>query len=196
VKSSQDTLPFHPYYTMKDAFAIVVFLMFFAFVFFAPNYLGHADNYEEANPLVTPAHIVPEWYYLPFYAILRAVPDKLGGVIAMFASILILFALPWLDTSQGALGQLTVRCSRASSGSSRGLRGAWLSRREAGGRALCDRLTDPDHLLLRALPGDPAAARIARESEAAAVVDLGRCACQETTCHGCCACRVIWEITS
>jgi ubiquinol-cytochrome c reductase cytochrome b/c1 subunit len=101
VKSSQDTLPFHPYYTMKDAFAIVVFFMFFAFwIFFAPNYLGHAINYEEANPLVTPAHIVPEWYYLPFYAILRAVPDKLGGVIAMFASILILFALPWLDTSK------------------------------------------------------------------------------------------------
>jgi len=101
VKSSQDTLPFHPYYTMKDAFAIVVFFMFFAlWIFFAPNYLGHAINYEEANPLVTPAHIVPEWYYLPFYAILRAVPDKLGGVIAMFASILILFALPWLDTSK------------------------------------------------------------------------------------------------
>jgi ubiquinol-cytochrome c reductase cytochrome b/c1 subunit len=101
VKSSQDTLPFHPYYTMKDAFAIVVFLMFYAaWVFFAPNYLGHAINYQEANPLVTPAHIVPEWYYLPFYAILRAVPDKLGGVIAMFGSILILFALPWLDTSK------------------------------------------------------------------------------------------------
>ncbi len=101
VKGSQDTLPFHPYYTMKDAFAIVVFFMFFAFwIFFAPNYLGHAINYEQANPLVTPAHIVPEWYYLPFYAILRAVPDKLGGVIAMFASILILFALPWLDTSK------------------------------------------------------------------------------------------------
>ena len=101
VKSSQDTLPFHPYYTMKDAFAIVVFFMFFAlWLFFAPNYLGHAINYQQANPLVTPAHIVPEWYYLPFYAILRAVPDKLGGVIAMFASILILFALPWLDTSK------------------------------------------------------------------------------------------------
>ena len=101
VKSSQDTLPFHPYYTMKDAFAIVVFLMFYAlWVFFSPNFLGHAINYQEANPLVTPAHIVPEWYYLPFYAILRAIPDKLGGVIAMFASILILFALPWLDTSR------------------------------------------------------------------------------------------------
>ena len=101
VKSGQDTLPFHPYYTMKDAFAIVVFLIFFAaWVFFSPNYLGHAINYQEANPLVTPSHIVPEWYYLPFYAILRAIPDKLGGVMAMFGSILILFVLPWLDTSR------------------------------------------------------------------------------------------------
>jgi quinol-cytochrome oxidoreductase complex cytochrome b subunit len=65
-----------------------------------PNYLGHADNYIEANPLVTPAHIVPEWYFLPFYAILRAVPDKLGGVILMFGSIAVLFVLPWLDTSK------------------------------------------------------------------------------------------------
>ena len=101
VKAGQDTVPFHPYYTMKDAFAIVVFFMLFAaFLFFAPNYLGHAVNYQEANPLVTPAQIVPEWYYLPFYAILRAIPDKLGGVIAMFGSILILFVLPWLDTSR------------------------------------------------------------------------------------------------
>jgi ubiquinol-cytochrome c reductase cytochrome b/c1 subunit len=101
VKSGQDTVPFHPYYTMKDSFAIVVFLIVFAlFLFFSPNYLGHAINYEPANPLSTPAHIVPEWYYLPFYAILRAIPDKLGGVIAMFGSILILFVLPWLDTSK------------------------------------------------------------------------------------------------
>ncbi len=101
VKSGQDTVPFHPYYTLKDGFAIVVFLLFFAFwVFFRPDYLGHAINYEPANPLVTPAHIVPEWYYLPFYAILRSIPSKLGGVIAMFGSILILFVLPWLDTSR------------------------------------------------------------------------------------------------
>jgi ubiquinol-cytochrome c reductase cytochrome b subunit len=101
VRNGQDTIPFHPYYTMKDAFAAVVFLMVLAaFVFFAPNYLGHAVNYQEADPLLTPAHIVPEWYYLPFYAILRAIPDKLGGVIAMFGSILILFLLPWLDTSR------------------------------------------------------------------------------------------------
>ena len=104
----KDTVPFHPYYTVKDGFAIIVFLMIFAgFVFFAPNVLGHADNYIEGNPLKTPAHIVPEWYLLPFYAILRAITfdvgpidAKLGGVIAMFAAIAILFVLPWLDTSK------------------------------------------------------------------------------------------------
>jgi ubiquinol-cytochrome c reductase cytochrome b subunit len=78
-----------------------VFLIVYAgFAFFAPDYMGHPDNYIPANPLVTPAHIVPEWYFLPFYAILRAVPDKLGGVIAMFGAIAVLFILPWLDTSR------------------------------------------------------------------------------------------------
>ena len=75
-------------------------IIFSGFIFFAPNILGHSDNYIEANPLVTPAHIVPEWYLLPFYAILRSVPDKLMGVIAMLSAILILAALPWLDTSK------------------------------------------------------------------------------------------------
>jgi ubiquinol-cytochrome c reductase cytochrome b/c1 subunit len=101
VKSGQDLVPFHPYYTMKDLFGVVAFLIFFAlFLFFAPNYLGHAINYQPANPLSTPSHIVPEWYYLPFYAILRAIPNKLLGVCALFGSILILFVLPWLDTSK------------------------------------------------------------------------------------------------
>ncbi len=100
-KPSNDTVPFHPYIVIKDAFALLLFLLVFAFfVFYTPNILGHADNYIEANPLVTPAHIVPEWYLLPFYAILRSVPDKLMGVIAMFSAILILAALPWLDTSK------------------------------------------------------------------------------------------------
>ena len=100
VKGPQDTLPFHPYYTIKDSVGICVYLIVFAvLVFFAPNFLGHADNYIPANPLVTPAHIVPEWYFLPFYAILRSVPDKLGGVLLMFGSIFVLFVLPWLDTS-------------------------------------------------------------------------------------------------
>ncbi len=100
-KSKHDTLPFTPYATVKDGFAMSVFLILFAvFVFYMPNALGHADNYIEANPLVTPAHIVPEWYFLPFYAILRAVPDKVMGVLAMFGAIGVLFALPWLDTSK------------------------------------------------------------------------------------------------
>jgi quinol-cytochrome oxidoreductase complex cytochrome b subunit len=112
-KGPQDTLPFHPYYTMKDTFGLIVFVIIYAiFIFYMPNALGHPDNYIPANPLVTPAHIVPEWYFLPFYAILRAITfeigipftevvfitAKLGGVIAMFGSIALLFVLPWLDT--------------------------------------------------------------------------------------------------
>ncbi len=101
VKSKSDSVPMAPFAIMKDLFAAFVFLMLFAwFVFYAPDYLGHADNYVEANPLATPPHIVPEWYYLPFYAILRAVPSKLGGVVLMFGSILILLFLPWLDLSR------------------------------------------------------------------------------------------------
>ena len=100
-KPSNDTVSFHPYIVIKDLFALLIFLIVFAFfVFYSPNILGHADNYIEANPLVTPAHIVPEWYLLPFYAILRSVPDKLLGVIAMFAALFILVILPWLDTSK------------------------------------------------------------------------------------------------
>ena len=96
-----DKIPFHPYYTVKDAFGLGVFLLFyFGVVFWAPNMLGHPDNYIPANPMVTPPHIVPEWYFLPFYAILRAIPDKLMGVVAMFGAILVLFVVPWLDTSR------------------------------------------------------------------------------------------------
>jgi len=101
VKGPQDTVPFHPYYTMKDGFGVVVFLIVYAvFTFFYPNALGEPVNYVQANPLVTPNEIVPEWYLLPFYAILRAIPDKLAGVLAMFGSIGLLFLLPWLDTSR------------------------------------------------------------------------------------------------
>jgi ubiquinol-cytochrome c reductase cytochrome b subunit len=107
IKGEQDTVPFHPYYTAKDGFGLGVFLLVFALIlFFAPNYLGHADNYIPANPLSTPAEIVPEWYFWPFYAILRAftfnflwIPAKLWGVLAMFSSILLLFFLPWIDSS-------------------------------------------------------------------------------------------------
>lgn len=108
VKSKTDVVDFTPYATVKDAFGIIVFLFFFAyFVFYLPNFLGHPDNYATANPLKTPAHIVPEWYFLPFYAILRAITfnvgpinSKLGGVLAMFSSIAVLFLVPWLDTSK------------------------------------------------------------------------------------------------
>ncbi|WP_428488184.1 cytochrome b [Rhodopila sp.] len=101
VKSPQDTLPFHPYYTIKDSVGICVFLLVFALlVFFAPNFLGDPNNFIPANPLQTPADIVPEWYFLPYYAILRSVPNKLLGVCMMFASILVMFVLPWLDTSR------------------------------------------------------------------------------------------------
>ena len=108
VQSKKDTIPFHPYYTVKDGFAIVVFLILFVtFLFFMPNSMGHPDNYIPADPLVTPAHIVPEWYFLPFYAMLRAmdfpvlgIPAKLIGVIVMFSSLIILLFLPWLDRSK------------------------------------------------------------------------------------------------
>jgi len=100
VKSKTDTVAFTPFATIKDAMGMVVFVLVFAyFVFYLPNYLGHPDNYTVANPLKTPAHIVPEWYFLPFYAILRSVPNKLIGVILMFSAVLILFLVPWLDTS-------------------------------------------------------------------------------------------------
>jgi ubiquinol-cytochrome c reductase cytochrome b subunit len=106
VKDEKDTLPFHPFYTAKDGwFAAMVLLAYALVVYFAPNYLGHPDNYIPANPLSTPPHIVPEWYFWPFYAILRSftvdfiLPAKLWGVLAMFSSILLLFFLPWLDKS-------------------------------------------------------------------------------------------------
>lgn len=107
VKGPQDTVPFHPYYTAKDGWTIGLALIFFtALMFFLPNALGHADNYIPANPLSTPAHIVPEWYFWPWYAVLRAftfdflfIPAKLLGVLAMFSAILVWFFLPWLDKS-------------------------------------------------------------------------------------------------
>ena len=100
-QTDKDTVPFTPYATIKDAFGLACFLIFYAwFIFYMPNYLGEADNYIPANPGVTPAHIVPEWYYLPFYAILRSVPNKLAGVIAMFAAIIVLCFLPWLDSAK------------------------------------------------------------------------------------------------
>jgi quinol-cytochrome oxidoreductase complex cytochrome b subunit len=106
-RGPQDTIPFHPYYTVKDMFGVCVFLLFFSiFVFYIPNFLTSPDNYIPANPSQTPLHIVPEWYLLPYYAILRSItfnilfiPAKLVGVIAAFGSILLMFFVPWLDTS-------------------------------------------------------------------------------------------------
>jgi ubiquinol-cytochrome c reductase cytochrome b subunit len=123
-EAEADTLPFWPYFVIKDLFALAVVLVaFFAIVGFMPNYLGHPDNYIEANPLVTPAHIVPEWYFLPFYAILRAfdgevwvviaaefltggiVDAKFFGVLAMFGAIIVMALVPWLDTSSVRSGR-------------------------------------------------------------------------------------------
>jgi ubiquinol-cytochrome c reductase cytochrome b subunit len=102
----RDTVAFTPYATIKDGFAVVVFMVLYAwFVFFIPNYLLDADNSNLANPLMTPAHIVPEWYLLPFYAILRAIPNKLMGVVALAAAIVLLAFLPWLDTSSVRSGK-------------------------------------------------------------------------------------------
>src|SRR5467141_1393605 len=101
VKTEKDTVPFTPHATIKDLFGTCCFLILFAwFIFYMPNYLMEADNYIPANPGVTPAHIVPEWYYLPFYAMLRSIPNKLAGVVVMFSAILILAFLPWLDTAK------------------------------------------------------------------------------------------------
>ncbi len=100
MKGRQDSIPFHPYYTVKDMYGLGVFMLFYAFwVFYAPVALGDPDNFIPANPLSTPPEIVPEWYFLPYYAILRSIPNKLIGVCAMFSSLLVLFILPWLDRS-------------------------------------------------------------------------------------------------
>ena len=101
INKNVDTVSFYPYFYVKDLLAFFALIALFSFfVFFFPNALGHADNYIPANPLVTPAHIVPEWYFLPFYAILRSIPDKLGGVVAMVAALLILLLLPIINTSE------------------------------------------------------------------------------------------------
>lgn len=106
VKSKKDSIPFHPYYTIKDLVGVSVLLIpLCIFIFFFPNSLGHPDNYIEADSMVTPLHIVPEWYFLPFYAMLRSIPDKLFGVIAMFGAIMIWFFLPFLDTCKVKSGK-------------------------------------------------------------------------------------------
>ena len=101
IDSNVDKVSMFPYFIIKDLLGLVIFILFFSsFVYFSPNMLGHPDNYIEANPMVTPAHIVPEWYFLPFYAILRSIPHKLGGVIAMISAIIILALLPWIHSTE------------------------------------------------------------------------------------------------
>nr|YP_009486082.1 apocytochrome b [Cantharellus lutescens]AWA82211.1 apocytochrome b [Cantharellus lutescens] len=101
ISGNLDRIPFHPYFTFKDLVTIIFFILTLSiFIFYYPNALGHSDNYIPANPMQTPPSIVPEWYLLPYYAILRSIPDKLLGVVAMFASLLILLAMPLLDTSR------------------------------------------------------------------------------------------------
>jgi ubiquinol-cytochrome c reductase cytochrome b subunit len=96
-----ENIPFYPYFYTKDLFGLMVlFFVFFTFVFHYPNTLGHPDNYIEANPMKTPLHIVPEWYFLPFYAILRSIPNKIGGVIGMFGSLIILLTIPFTNSSE------------------------------------------------------------------------------------------------
>ncbi len=101
IESINDKINLYPYFVLKDFVGLIIFMLFFAiFLYFYPNILGHSDNYIEANPMVTPTHIVPEWYFLPFYAILRSIPHKLGGVIAMLCAILILAFLPWIHSTE------------------------------------------------------------------------------------------------
>ncbi len=172
IKSGKDVVPFHPYMTIKDTFSLVLFLIFFAWwVFYIPNYLGHADNYIPANPAVTPSHIVPEWYFLPFYAILRAIPNKLGGVIAMFGAIAVLAFLPWLDTSRvrsTAYRPLYKQFFWVFVAVSILL--GWLGSKPAEGCYVI--AAQVVHgLLLRPLPDRAAAARLLREAAAAAELD-------------------------
>ena len=160
-KTEQDTVAFTPYATVKDGFFLTLFCILFAwFVFYIPNYLGHPDNYIPANPGVTPPHIVPEWYYLPFYAILRAIPNKLLGVCALGASIVILAFLPWLDTSRVRSARYRPLYRQFLFVFFAVVHRARLSRLEAAGRRLCDHRAHLHDLLLRLLPHHPAAARL------------------------------------
>ncbi len=173
-KSDKDTVPFTPYATVKDGFFMVCFCILFAwFVFYIPNFLGHSDNYIPANPAVTPSEIVPEWYYLPFYAILRSIPNKLLGVIALFSSI-VHPGLPALARHlEGALGALSAALPAVLLAvRDRGGR-ARLARLQAAGGHLRHPLARLHVLLLRLFPDRPAAARHLREDQAAAEFDFG-----------------------
>ena len=176
-KTEKDTVAFTPYATVKDAFFIGVFCLFLAwFVFYIPNYLGHSDNYIPANPGQTPTHIVPEWYYLPFYAILRAIPNKLLGVIALLASI-VLARVPALARYLArAVGELPAALPAIPDRLLPGGDRARLSRFAAARRRLRDRGSHSHRVLFRLPAHHPAAARFVRNDQAAAELDLGSCA--------------------
>jgi ubiquinol-cytochrome c reductase cytochrome b/c1 subunit len=172
-KSDKDVVAFTPYATVKDAFFIGVFCIVYAwFIFYIPNYLLSPDNFIPANPEQTPTHIVPEWYYLPFYAILRGIPNKLLGVTALAASIIVLAFMPWLDVAR-AFGELPAGIPAVPvhllcrSGRAR------LSRLAGADRRVCDRGAHSHPVLFRVLFRDPAAVRAIRKNQAAAKLDLG-----------------------
>ena len=179
VKSKTDVVDFTPHATIKDVFGAVIFLLVFAyFVFYMPNYLGHPDNYIVADPLKTPAHIVPEWYFLPFYAILRAVTfnigpidSKLGGVLAMFGAIAVLFFVPWLDTSKVRSAVYRPWYRRVLLAVCRQCSLSRLAGFEAGGGLVRPRHAGVDALLFRVLPRRHAAARTDRDAAPAAELD-------------------------
>ena len=181
-EAEADTLPFWPYFVIKDLFALVfVLVIFAAIVGFMPNFLGHPDNYIEADPLKTPAHIVPEWYFLPFYAMLRAITfdilwinSKLAGVLAMFGSIARAAAPALARHQPGALGALPADVQGLVLAARRRLRHADVVRLAAARAAVRHHEPARHALLVRLLPGDPAAARRHREAAAAARDDRGR----------------------
>ncbi len=192
-EASRDTLPFWPYFVIKDAFALaVILLVFFAIVGFMPNYLGHPDNYIEANALATPAHIVPEWYFLPFYAILRAFTDdvwivmfssfitggiidaKFFGVIAMFGAIVAMALAPVARHLVGPLGPVSSDVQILVLAPGGGFLLPDVARCHAGGAALGEPVADRDGLLVRLLPAGPPAARHLREADGAPGDHRGR----------------------
>ena len=174
-KTEKDTVAFTPYATIKDIFGVSCFLIFFSwFIFYMPNYLGDADNYIPANPGVTPAHIVPEWYYLPFYAILRSIPNKLAGVIAMFSAILILVLPALARQRQDQVVEISSAGEAVLLDVRRRLHPARLSRLAAAGRHLCHRRPHPDLLLLRLFPDRAAAAGADRDAAPGAELDRRR----------------------
>ena len=176
----RDTVAFTPYATIKDVFAVSMWFIVYAWlIFYIPNYLLDADNSTIANPLATPAHVVPEWYLLPFYAILRAIPNKLVGVIALFAAIAILAFLPWLDRSPVKSAKYRPTYPLLLLGVRRDLRRPRLARIPGADRGSDADRAVPHRGVFRLLPRDHAVAELHREDEAHTGFDLGRRAGEE-----------------